>query len=122
MLELIESDCGLWEEGEPLPSRHFCERVTRMAAAYGKLEALVWLLSRGCPFDRDMLMGACSVMHGSNNYNVMGYVILHFQQRDDGVWIWQESPFPVSVDILDGLGVSEYEFQSLQSLITLHFW
>ena len=26
MLDLIESDCGLWEEGEPLPSRHFILR------------------------------------------------------------------------------------------------
>ena len=68
-----------------------------------------------------MLVGACSVMRGSNYYDVMGYVILHFQQRDDGVWIWQENPCPVAEDIHDGLGVNEYEFQSLQSLIT-HVW
>ena len=121
MLELIESDCGLWEEGEPLPSDLFCERVTTMAATYGKLEALVWLLSRGCPFNRDLLVGACSVMGAENYYDVMGYVILHTQQRDDGSWIWHESPIPVALDILDDLGMHENDFPTLRSL-TSYDW
>lgn len=123
MLEVIESHCGLWwKQGDPPPSdRHSspCE-VTTIAAFYGHLEALKWLLGRGCPFDVDMLTGACFLAVSGPHYEVLGYCYTHTTKRpgeDD--WTWHESSSPVTDEVYDNLGDRTLRFENISRLLTL---